>query len=133
MLMIFKEIWNEFKRRLHPSSVFCTKVDGHTVNNDQISAVFLYFVAYALILIISFTAALISGAEISDAFSGTLASLGNVGPGLGELGTMGNYASQPAFAKIIYTVAMFLGRLEIFPVLAVLNLLLNFRKNSSHI
>lgn len=133
MLIILKEIGNEFKRRLHPSSVIRTKVDGHTVNNDQISAVFLYFVAYALILIISFTAALISGAEISDAFSGTLASLGNVGPGLGDLGTMGNYASQPAFAKIIYTVAMFLGRLEIFPVLAVLNLLLNFRKNTSHI
>ena len=129
MLIIFKEIGNEFKRRLHPSSVFCTKVDDHTVNNDQISAVFLYFVAYIFILFISFMAVLISGVEISDAFSGTLASLGNVGPGLGGLGTMGNYASQPAFAKIIYTTAMFLGRLEIFPVLAVLRIVLNFRKN----
>ena len=129
MLIIFKEIGNEFKRRLHPSSVFCTKVDDNTVNNDQISAVFLYFVAYIFILFISFMAVLISGVEISDAFSGTLASLGNVGPGLGGLGTMGNYASQPAFAKIIYTTAMFLGRLEIFPVLAVLRIVFNFRKN----
>ena len=128
MLMIFKEIWNEFKRRLHPSSVFCTKVDGHTVNNEHISAVFLYFVAYVFIFFISFMAVLMSGAEISEAFSGTLASLGNVGPGTGVLGTMGNYASQPVFAKIMYTVVMFLGRLEIFPVLAVLHLVLNFRK-----
>ena len=67
-------------------------------------------------------AVLMSGVEISEAFSGTLASLGNVGPGTGSLGTMGNYASQPVFAKLIYTAAMFLGRLEIFPVLAVLNL-----------
>ena len=72
-----------------------------------------------------------SGVEISDAFSGTLASLGNVGPGIGALGTMGNYASQPAFAKIIYTVAMFLGRLEIFPVLAAVHLIFNFRKRTS--
>ena len=133
MLIIFKEIGNELKRRLHPSSVFCKKVDDHTVNNDQISAVFLYFVAYVFILFISFMAVLMSGVEISDAFSGTLASLGNVGPGLDGLGTMGNYASQPAFAKIIYTVAMFLGRLEIFPVLSVLHIVLNSRKNSPKI
>ena len=79
MLIIFKEIGNEFKRRLHPSSVFCTKVDDHTVNNEQISAVFLYFVAYVFILFVSFMAVLLSGVEISDAFSGTLASLGNNG------------------------------------------------------
>lgn len=131
MMMIFKEIGNEFRRRLHPSSVFCTKVDGYTVNKDQMSAVFLYFVAYVFILFISFTAVLMSGVGVSDAFSGTLASLGNVGPGLGELGTMGNYASQPAFAKIVYTVIMFLGRLEIFPVLAVLHLMLRSRKNAT--
>lgn len=132
MLIIFKETGNEFKRRLHPSSVFCTKVDGHTVNQDQISAVFLYVVAYIFILFISFMAVLMSGVEISEAFSGTLASLGNVGPGTGSLGTMGNYASQPSFAKMMYTVMMFLGRLEIFPVLAVLHLLLNYRKGTSN-
>ncbi len=131
MLIIFKDLGNEFKRRLHPSSIVRTKVDDHTVNNDQISAVFLYAVAYVFILFISFMAVLMSGVEISDAFSGTLASLGNVGPGTGGLGTMGNYASQPAFAKIIYTAAMFIGRLEIFPILAVMHLVLNFRKKTS--
>ena len=131
MLIVFKETWNELKRRLNPSSVFCTKVDGQKVNNDQISAVFLYFVTYISILFILFLTVLMSGVEISDAFSGTLASLGNVGPGIGALGTMGNYASQPAFAKIIYTVAMFLGRLEIFPVLAAVHLIFNFRKRTS--
>ena len=130
MLIVFKDLGNEFKRRLHPSSVVSTKIDDHTVNNDQISAVFLYIVTYTFILFISFLAVLMSGADISDAFSGTLASLGNVGPGLGELGTMGNYASQPVFAKITYTVLMFLGRLEIFPVLAVLHLVLNFRRKA---
>ena len=133
MLIIFKEIRNEFKRRLHPSSIFRTKVDDHAINNDQVSAIFLYFVAYLFILFMSFIAVLMSGVEISDAFSGTLASLGNVGPGIDALGTMGNYASQPAFAKIIYTVAMFLGRLEIFPVLAILHLALNFRKKAPRI
>ena len=130
MLIIFKETRNEFKRRLHPSSVFSTKIDGNTVNNDRVSAIFLYFVAYIFILFLAFIAVLICGVDISDAFSGTLASLGNVGPGLGGLGTMGNYASQPAFAKLMYTLVMFLGRLEIFPVLAILHMVVNFRKKT---
>ena len=83
-----------------------------------------------LIFFVAFMVVLMSGVEISDAFSGTLASLGNVGPGLGGLGTMGNYASQPVFAKIIYSVVMFLGRLEIFPVLAVLHMAFHSSKNT---
>jgi len=131
MLIIFKEIGNDFKRRLHPSSVFRTKVDGHTLDDDQISAVSLFFVAYIFVFFIALMGVLISGVEISDAFSGTLASLGNVGPGLGGLGTMGNYASQPVFAKIIYTTVMFLGRIEIFPALAILHLVSNSRKKAA--
>ena len=131
MLIIFKNIGNEFRQKLHPSSVFSTKVDGHTVRNPQLYSVFLYFVAYVFILFISLIAVLMSGVEISDAFSGTLASLGNVGPGLGSLGTMGNYASQPVFAKLVYTSVMFLGRLEIFPVLAIFHLAFNFKKRKN--
>ena len=130
MLIIFKNIRKEFRMRLHPSSVFSTKVDNRVLNNADLYAVFLYFIAYVFIFFIAFVAVLMSGVEIHEAFSGTLASLGNVGPGLDGLGTMGNYASQPAFAKIVYTVVMFLGRLEIFPVLTMLHMM-NFRKKTA--
>ena len=128
MLIIFKSIPNEFRRRLHPSYIFSTKVDDHAVDNARLYSVYLYFVTYVFIVFISFMLVLMSGAEVSDAFSGTLASIGNVGPGLGSLGTMGNYAAQPDFAKLIYAGLMFLGRIEIFPVLAVFHLMFNFRK-----
>ncbi|MBO5194276.1 MAG: TrkH family potassium uptake protein, partial [Bacteroidales bacterium] len=73
-----------------------------------------FFVIFASVLILSF-----SGVSPTEAFSGTIASIGNVGPGIGDIGAMGNYASQPLLAKLIYTVDMFLGRLEIFPILVV--------------
>ena len=76
----------------------------------------------------SFVAVLICGVEISEAFSGTVASLGNVGPGTGTLGTMGNYSVQPDSAKFIYTLDMFLGRLEIFPILIVVSMMLGRQK-----
>ena len=53
----------------------------------------------------------------------TLSSITNVGPSVGELGTFGNFGAQPALAKFIYTVDMFLGRVEIYPLLAVSSLL----------
>lgn len=119
MFIISKAVSCEFKKRLHPSSVFRVKVNGSVVREDEVSSVVLYFVAYIIVLFLSFIAILVCGVDIQDAMSGTIASLGNVGPGLGQLGTMGNYASLPSVVKFIFTLDMFLGRVEIFPVLIV--------------
>ena len=59
------------------------------------------------------------GVDVMPAVSGTVASMGNVGPGLGEIGSFGNFSTQPAVAKFIYSVLMIFGRLEIYPILAV--------------
>ena len=119
MFIISKAVSSEFKKRLHPSSVFRVKVNGSVVREDEVSSVVLYFVAYIIVLFLSFIAILVCGVDIQDAMSGTIASLGNVGPGLGQLGTMGNYASLPSVVKFIFSLDMFLGRVEIFPVLIV--------------
>lgn len=129
MLIAGKGIVTEFRRKLSPSSVFRVKLGKNFIQDDTVSGVFLFIVLYIIILFLSFVALLVCGVEIGEAFSGTVASLGNVGPGTGSLGTMGNYASQPEIAKFIYTLDMFLGRLEIFPVLIVISLI--FKKNQA--
>ena len=118
----------DLQKRLHPSSLFRTRVSGRILDEDAVSAVFMYIVLYIVILFLSFVLVLICGLDISDAFSGTLASIGNVGPGVGPLGTMGNYSTIPAAAKFIFTVDMFLGRVEIFPVLIVFSMIGNRQK-----
>lgn len=115
-----KSIWGDLQKKLHPSSMFRTKVGERTIDEDTITSVFMYIVLYIFVIFISFVILLICGLEIGDAFSGTVASLGNVGPGTGDLGTMGNYSGMPSVAKFIFTVDMFLGRLEIFPVFIVI-------------
>jgi trk system potassium uptake protein TrkH len=108
--------------------VFRTRIGDACVAEDTVSSIFLYIVLYIIVMFLSFVAVLLCGVDIAEAFSGTLASLGNVGPGLGTLGTMGSYGSQPEAAKFIYTMDMFLGRLEIFPILVAISLI--FKKKA---
>lgn len=128
MFIALKAIQGEFQKRLHPSSLFTTKISGKVISESTVSSVFLYIVIYIFILFASFILVLICGLDIGDAFSGTIASLGNVGPGIGALGTMGNYSTMPAAAKFIFTMDMFVGRVEIFPILIVISMIFKRQK-----
>lgn len=127
MFVAIKAMVNDIRHRLHPTSLFRTRVDNVPVKEEVISSVFLYIVAYVFILLISFCIVLACGLNVNDAFSGTVVSIGNTGPGIGStIGTMGNYAQIPDMVKFVFTIDMFLGRVEIFPILIVLSTI--FRK-----
>lgn len=128
MLVAFKSIRNEIKLRIHPNAVSRVHLDGGLVRNDVIYGVALYIVLYITFLFLSFILVLLTGVEVHEAFSGTLSSIGNVGPALGSLGTMGNYAAQPDAAKLIYAFDMFLGRVEIFPIISVIGMALSRKR-----
>ena len=83
----------------------------------------LYIALYFMAIVISLALCLIMSGDNGHAFMATLSSLSNVGPAVGDLGTFGNFSAEPVGAKIIYTLDMFLGRVEIYPVLAVLMML----------
>ncbi len=127
LLIAFKAVSNEIKHRLHPSSISKTHLSGHHLADDAVSAVLMYIVVYLLVVLVSVIAVMLCGCDAVDAVSGVIASVGSVGPGLGELGCLDNYSAQPAMAKFIYTFDMFLGRVEIYPVLVVISMI--FRRN----
>lgn len=128
MLIAGKSLRVEFRKRLSPASVFRVKMGNTLLPAETISNVFLFIVLYFILIFASFVVILMCGVEAGEAFSGTIASVGNVGPGIGELGTMGNYSTQPEVAKFIYTMDMFLGRIEIFPALIVMSMMLGRQK-----
>ena len=59
--------------------------------------------------------------------TGTISTLSTVGPSIGSIGSMGNYNAEPAGLKIIFSVDMFLGRVEIYPFFAVISMI--FHRN----
>ena len=128
MLIAFKAIKKDFLKRLHPSSLFRTKVGSKVINDSTVTSVFLYIVLYLVIIFFSFIIVLICGVEIGDAFSDTISSLGNVGPGIGTIGTLGNYSGLSSIVKFIFTIDMFIGRLEIFPILIIMSMIFKRQK-----
>lgn len=128
MFISFNAIKSEFQKRLHPSSLVRTKVGNRIISDSTISSVFLFIVLYVIVLSVSFLLVLVCGVEIGEAFSGTVASIGNVGPGIGRIGTMGSYSGFPAVVKFIFTLDMFFGRVEIFPILIVISMIFKRQK-----
>lgn len=127
LVIAFKAISNEIRRRLHPSSVSHARMSGHHLADGTVHAVLMYIVVYYLVIFISVIAVILCGSDAAHAVSGVVASVGSVGPGLGEIGCMDNYSAQPEMAKLIYSFDMFLGRVEIYPVLVAVSML--FRRD----
>ena len=123
LLISFRALANEIKRRLHPSSVSQVKLGKVTLPDGVVGAVMMFIVVYVLVIFASIILVMLCGTDASDAVTGVIASVGSVGPGVGELGSMDNYSSQLPMAKIIYTFDMFLGRLEIYPALIVISMM----------
>ncbi len=121
LVIVFKHVVREVTHVLHPRAVLPIRYHGRPVARDVVRAVFtlftLYFVGYVLVGAVL----VLLGSSIEVGFSASLACLGNVGPGFGAAGPMGSFAGFSPVAKVVLTLAMWLGRLEIVTVLALLH------------
>ncbi len=116
-LILFKQAGREFIKLLHPAAINPMKIGKQVVANNIVFAVlgfiFLYFMT---VVTLTFTL-LISGLDFISAFSAIIACINNAGPGLGVVGPAGNYGVLTDFQTWVCTIAMLVGRLEIFTVL----------------
>lgn len=128
ILVLFKSTGRQINRILHPSSVNEVKLGTKVLRDDEVSPHLLYIALYGFILAVSVLVTSISGANDHAAFAGSLSSLSNVGPAIKELGSMGSFNSVPSLSKYVFALDMFLGRVEIYPVLAVVAMLFDNRR-----
>ncbi len=119
ILLLFKSVGRRVNRILHPSSVNEVRLGKRVLREEEVSPHLLYLALYGLLIAVSVVLSLAVGVDHQNSFIASVTSLGNVGPAYGALGTMGSFNGIPALGKLIFTVDMFLGRIEIYPVLAV--------------
>ena len=125
VIVLFKAIHMQILKTLYPSSIFEVRVGRRILRDEEIYPQVLYISMYFLLLGLSAITILLLGDPNGHALTGSVATLGNVGPSIGSIGSMGNFNMEPGTIKFVYTLNMFLGRVEIYPVFAVLSSIFN--------
>ena len=128
VILLIKSVFREFKKLLHPRSVRIVKLDGKRVDEQVLTATASYFVIYVMMIIGIFILLCIEPFSIETNLSATLACFNNIGPGFDAVGPTSSFAEYSGLSKVILSIAMLLGRLEIFPLILGLNPLIWKRK-----
>lgn len=127
VLLLCKEVKYQLRMVLHPASVNEIRMNGRVVRQNDIAPHILYIALYGLVVIISLAACLTLDPDNNQSFTAILSSLGNVGLSVDQLGSIYSYSGEPSSLKFIYTLDMFLGRVEIYPILAVVMMIFSRR------
>jgi len=122
LVILFQSLRVSVRELVYPSGIFPVHYNGRRVSPEALQSVTTFFFAYVAILFL-FTAMLsATGLDLVTAFTGTLATLSNVGPALGDtIGPAGHFGTLSDPAKWLLIVLMFLGRLEIMTILVLLS------------
>ena len=116
-----KSLWRRVVKLHSPHAVKLVRVDGRTIADGAAEEALIFTICYFLLIAAGAILNSMAGMQIVESWTAAVASIGNVGPGLGSIGSMGNYADIPALSKYVSMALMLIGRLEIFPVLYVLS------------
>lgn len=114
LLLATKVIRNRINMQQHPNAVISTKTDGTVQGDNVLNLVMTFIVAYLLLTLAGAVVYAMFGCDIMTSFTASIACIGNVGPGFGEVGSLSNYSELPVVLKLNSTILMLVGRLEIF-------------------
>ena len=114
VLLFAKVLKARLRGQQHPNAVIRIRLDGILQEDRQVNTVTLFLTTYFVLILLGTLTSTLFGMDLLSAFSSSVAFIGNVGPGFGEVGSYDNYAAMPSLLKIQGSVLMLMGRLEIF-------------------
>ena len=115
-LILFKSGMKELKFVVNPRSVSSVKVNGKPVEQDVVRGVTSYSILFVLIMMVSLLLVSLNGYSVEESASGVITCMNNIGYGLGRFGPNGGFSGLNAFSKVVLSVDMLIGRLEIYPI-----------------
>lgn len=119
VMILFKNALKELRSISHPRSIKVIKFDGRVIPDETMRGTLAFLTLYVTSFCVS---VLIVSADKTDMVSnitGVIATLNNIGPGLGICGATGNYSSFSDLSKFVFIADMLLGRLELFPLICL--------------
>ena len=119
VMLLFKHAYRELFRLVHPRAVLPLKFGPKLVKEEVLTSIWGFFVLFIVLFVLSALALTAMGVDVLTSFAAVVACIGNIGPGLGEVGPVDNYAAIPTLGKWVLSFCMLLGRLEIYTVLVL--------------
>lgn len=119
IIILVKAALVELGKIFHPESVKAVTVNGKRVSNEMVLKAALFFFIYFAVFLVSTLLVSIDGKDMVSNATAVIATLSNIGPGLGIVGPAGNYAAFSGFSKAVLTFCMIAGRLEFYPLLVL--------------
>ena len=120
LVILAKEVKKEISLLIHPRNVKSIKMDGKSVDHNITRNTSVFLVVYLAVFLASFLIVSIEGRDMVTSFTSVAATLNNTGPGLNDVGPVGNYANFSILSKFVLIFDMIAGRLELFPILVLL-------------
>lgn len=117
IVVYMKSIKREMAALIHPRSVKVMKLEGKAVDSTMLRSIFSFLSAYLVIFVVSLLIVTLDGFDLETNFSAVAATFNNIGPGLGGVGPTSNFAGYSVLSKLVLSLDMLIGRLEIFPIL----------------
>ncbi|MFK8058823.1 MAG: TrkH family potassium uptake protein [Polaribacter sp.] len=116
-IVMLKNSFLEFKKALHPNAIIPVRYDGKAINHTIVFNIISFFIIYMLIFIMSSVVLTLFGLDFMSALGAAASSLGNIGPAIGSVSPVDNFAHLSSAAKWFCSFLMLIGRLELFTVL----------------
>ncbi len=114
IILLWKSFVRQIKQNMHPNAVFPIKIDDKVISDSVVNKSVLFIGVYLGVVLVASLLLTAIGVNLTEAFTGTVAAMGNVGPGLGSVGSLGNFNGIPVLGKWILSIVMLMGRLEIY-------------------
>ncbi len=121
ILIHLKSLRRELGRIVHPRHLSVIKMDGEVVSESVVATCHSFLAAYLVVLIAGALVVSWDNLGFEESFVASLTCIGNVGPALGALGPMSNFSALSLLSKLVLALEMLMGRLELFPLLVLLN------------
>jgi trk system potassium uptake protein TrkH len=119
ILLLFKHVQVQLFRLIHPRAIRLVKLGNRAVDKEVLQAILGFFALFVGVFVIGSLLVAASGMDLVSSGAAVVACLANIGPGLGTVGPVDNFAQVPAFGKSVLIVCMLMGRLELFTVLVL--------------
>jgi trk system potassium uptake protein TrkH len=120
ILLLFKHAQVQVFRLIHPRAVRLVKFGERPVDKEVMQSILGFFALYLGVFVAASFIMAGVGMDLPSAGASVIATLSNIGPGLGSVGPVDNFAHVPAFGKLVLAFCMLLGRLELFTVLVLI-------------